>query len=161
MDFSGFNAEEQQEWKGSFDVLPDDDYVAVIDSTEEKPVKGKPGSSYLEVRFQVTDGPHANACLWTRLNLKNDSEKASNIARAELAAICKAVGVLKPQRSEDLHDIPLTVRVRTSEREDKPGQFRNEIRGYMPYSRNGGSSAQPPSGGPAAPWEKNKKPTPF
>jgi hypothetical protein len=51
------------------------------------------------------------------------------IARAELSAICRAVGVLAPNESIELHDLPLVVHVKCKKREDT-GEIANEIKGY-------------------------------
>ena len=40
------------------------------------------------------------------------------IARAELSAICRAVGVLAPNDSTELHNLPLVIHVRCKKRQD-------------------------------------------
>jgi len=165
MELAGFDATQKGEWKPEMDLLPDDDYVAVIDQSEEKRTKSGMGS-YLELRFEVIEGPFSSRKLWTRLNLKNPSDKAVEIAEAELGAICKAVGVETPNVSEDLHDRPLMIKVRSEERQDKPGVFSNVIRGYAPKVSAAGPSAPQKAPG-SAPWEKKpegwkqKEKTPF
>ncbi len=127
MDLAGFDATMQEEWRPSGGLLPDGDYVAVIDQSEEKTTKRGDGS-YLELRFEIIEGSFNARKLWTRLNLKNPSEKAVQIAKAELGAICKAVGVLQPEHAYDLHDKPLVLRVRSED--DGQGKLRNVIKGY-------------------------------
>ena len=164
MDLAGFDATQKGEWTPELETLPDDDYVAVIDSSEEKRTKAGTGS-YLELRFEVIEGPFNGRKLWSRLNLKNPSDKAVEIAEAELAAICKAVGIETPNVSEDLHDKPLMIKVRSEERADKPGTFSNVIRGYAPKVSVAAAGLQKEKG--AAPWEKKpggwaqKEKTPF
>ena len=51
--------------------------------------------------------------MFEQLNLKNNNPQTVEIAQKQLSAICHAVGVLKPQKSEELHGKPLKVRVGT------------------------------------------------
>jgi hypothetical protein len=51
------------------------------------------------------------------------------IAKSELSAICRAVGVMTPNDSVELHNLPLIIDVRCKKREDT-GDIVNEIRGY-------------------------------
>ena len=51
------------------------------------------------------------------------------IARAELSAICRAVGVLAPKDSVELHNLPLVIHVRCKKRTDT-SEITNEIKGY-------------------------------
>ncbi len=53
------------------------------------------------------------------------------IAHAELSAICHAVGVMDPEESDDLHNLPMVIRVVCEPREDT-GELTNEIKGYYP-----------------------------
>jgi hypothetical protein len=48
------------------------------------------------------------------------------IARAELSAICRAVGVMAPKDSVELHNLPVTVHVRCKKRQDT-GEIGNEV----------------------------------
>ena len=112
-----------------FEPLPQGKYLVVIIDSEMKPTKSGSGH-YLELTFQVVNGPYANRLLWSRLNLDNPSMQAVEIARGELSAICRAVGVMTPRDSVELHDLPLVVTV-VQKRRDDNGEIVNEIRGYM------------------------------
>jgi hypothetical protein len=61
--------------------------------------------------------------------LNHPTLKTVEIARANLSAICHAVGILKPRDSNELHHIPLTVTVKMR-RDDNTGNIYNEIKGY-------------------------------
>jgi hypothetical protein len=76
-----------------------------------KPNKDGTGS-YLQLTFEILDGPHKGRLLWARLNLDNPNATAVAIAKAELSAICRAVGVLAPKDSVELHDLPLVIHVK-------------------------------------------------
>ncbi len=126
-DLSGFNAAEIEPAVG-FEPVPAGKYAAVITDSEFKPNKAGTGE-YLQLSFQITAGEYQNRLLWARLNLKNPSSVAVQIAKGELAAICHAVDVLQPNDSADLHNLPLTVHVRCKKRDDT-GEITNEIKGY-------------------------------
>ncbi|MGQ9636057.1 MAG: DUF669 domain-containing protein, partial [Bryobacteraceae bacterium] len=90
----------------TFDPIPAGKYLAMITASEMKPNKAGTGS-YLELVFTIVEGEYKGRQLWGRLNLDNPNELAVKIARAELSAICRAVGVLTPRDSVELHNLPL------------------------------------------------------
>ncbi|MBI1900548.1 MAG: DUF669 domain-containing protein [Planctomycetia bacterium] len=126
-DLQGFDAN-QVEPAGDFEPIPAGKYLAVITESEMKDNNAGNGS-YLQLTFQVQDGPYKNRLLWTRLNLDHPNAIAVEIARAELSAICRAVGVLAPKDSVELHNLPLVIRVRLKKRKDT-GELTNEVKGY-------------------------------
>jgi hypothetical protein len=126
---NGFDAN-QVEPTGDFDPVPAGKYLAVISDSEMKPTKSGSGS-YLQLTFEILDGPHKGRLLWARLNLDNPNATAVAIARAELSAICRAVGVLAPKDSVELHNLPLVIHVRCKKRDDT-GEVTNEVKGYSP-----------------------------
>jgi hypothetical protein len=79
--------------------------------------------------FQILEGEYKGRFLWARLNLDNPNQTAVQIAKAELSAVCRAVGVLTPQDSVELHNLPLVINVRCRKRPDT-GDLTNEIKGY-------------------------------
>ena len=111
-----------------FEAIPAGDYLAAITGSEMKPTKAGTGA-YLELTFQILEGEYQGRLVWSRLNLDNPNAQAVQIARAELSAICRAVGVMTPQDSSELHDLPLVIKVRCRKREDN-GELTNEIKGY-------------------------------
>jgi len=111
-----------------FEAIPAGKYLAVITQSEMKPTKSQNGS-YLELVFEVIEGECKGRLLWSRLNLENPNPLAVKIARSELSAICRAVGVMTPRDSIELHNLPLVVSVKCKKREDT-GEIANEIKGY-------------------------------
>ena len=146
---TGFNAQEVEP-VGDFEAIPAGKYLAVINGSEMKPTKAGTGQ-YLELTFQIIDGPYKNRLLWSRLNLVNPNEVAMKIAQGELSAICRAVNVLQPKDSLDLHDLPLTIVVKCKKREDN-GEVVNEIRGYSKKETASGAPQQ--SAGNPPPWPR-------
>ncbi|GIX04604.1 MAG: hypothetical protein KatS3mg114_0473 [Planctomycetaceae bacterium] len=152
-DLRGFDAN-NVEPAGDFEPIPAGKYLAVITESEMKPTKAGTGS-YLQLTFQVIDGEYRNRLLWARLNLDNPNDTARKIAQGELSAICRAVGVLSPNDSVELHNLPLVIHVRCKKRTDT-GEIVNEVKGYAKKE----APAAPAAGnGPPAkttpPWKKS------
>lgn len=134
---------------GIFEVLPKGDYLAVITDSEMKPTKAGDGE-YLQLSFQVLEGDYRGQILWDRLNIKNKNETATKIANSCLTSICLAVGVPAPKKSEELHNKPLIIKVSVEERNDRPGEHRNVIKGYLPT----GSKSEEVANVSKPPWQK-------
>jgi hypothetical protein len=105
-----FDATQVAPDQGIGDPLPSGWYNVQIDESEMKPTQDGTGS-YLKLRFSVMDGQYANRKLWEQLNLRNNNAQTVEIAQKQLSAICHAVGVLKPAKSEELHAKPFKVKV--------------------------------------------------
>ena len=150
-----FNANEVEP-KLAFDPIPAGKYLALIINSEMKPTKTANGK-FLELTFQIIDGPFKNRQVWSRLNLQNPSQQAVQIAQSELSAICRAVGVMTPNDSVELHNLPLVITVRCKKRSDTD-ELTNEIKGYA--KREVGvtvaAAASPTSNAQApAPWKRS------
>jgi hypothetical protein len=133
-----------------FEPLPADKYLAVITNSEMKETKNGNGH-FLELAFQVVDGQYKNRMLWSRLNLDNPNRQAVQIAQGELSAICRAVGVMQPKDSIELHNLPLLVTVKCKKRDDT-GDVVNEIRGYAKKEAAKGAPQQEATNTP--PWAR-------
>lgn len=149
-DLNGFDANEVEPNAG-FDPIPAGKYAAVITESENLPTKAGTGE-YLKLTFQIIEGEHQGRQLWDRLNLKNPNPTAVQIARGDLSSICRAVGVLLPQDSVDLHNLPLLIHVRCKKRKDTE-EIVNEIKGYSkkdsaPQATGAASNSTPP-------WKRN------
>jgi hypothetical protein len=104
-----FNAGDVAPSSGS-GAIPKGDYTVVVEQSEVKE-NSKGTGYYLALTYQVVDGEHKGWKLWQYINHINASEKAQQIGRAELSALCRACGVMNLQDSSQLHDIPIRVRV--------------------------------------------------
>ena len=109
------------------EAIPSDKYNVAVTKSELKPTKNGNGS-YLELEFTVLEGEYRGRKVWDRLCLNHPTPKTVEIARANLSAICHAVGVMKPRDSNELHQIPLTINVKL--KKDDSGMIFNEVRGY-------------------------------
>lgn len=150
-DLSGFDAE-KVEPKTDFEVLPEADYIAVAINSGFEDTKNKDGK-FLKFEFEIMDGEYRGRRLFDRLNLENKNEKAVQIAQATLSSFCRAVGVLRPRDSAELHNKPVRLKVGVEERKDKPGSYSNRIKNYEPV---GGASVQKPAAvaGSEPPWKR-------
>ena len=147
---NGFDAN-QVDPAVAYAPVPAGDYVAVMTESEMKPTKSGTGE-YLQCTFQIIEGQHQGRNVWARLNLKNPNAEATRIARAELSAICHAVGVMTPKDSLELHNLPLVVKVSVKKREDN-GALTNEIKGYEKRSAGAPAPAGAATSG-QAPWQR-------
>jgi len=141
----------------TFEPVPAGKYLAVIAESEMRATKAGNGH-YLELTFEVCDGPHKGRKLWARLNLDNPNPQAVQIARGELSAICRATGVMTPRDSCELHNIPLAVKVVCKKRDD--GEIANEIKGYERREAAFSGVATMPGAPPSAPAPQAAKATP-
>lgn len=124
---TGFDAN-QVDPSADFEAIPAGKYLAMITESEIKPTKSGTGS-YLQLTFEILEGPYKGRFLWSRLNLDNQNSTTVQIARAELSSICRAVGVMTPSDSVELHNLPMLITVKCKKRDDT-GEVSNEIRGY-------------------------------
>jgi hypothetical protein len=148
---NNFNANEVE--PASFEPLPAGRYLAVITESEMKATKSGAGQ-FLNLTFQVLDGEFKGRKIWARLNLKNPNPQAEQIARGQLSALCRAVGVMTPRDSLELHNLPLLVTVKVKKLEDT-GDLQNEVSGF---SKKDATATTPAAPAPAAtstpPWKR-------
>lgn len=138
-----------------FDPIPAGKYPAVIVESNMKPTKNGNGQ-YLELTFEIIDGDFKGRKVWARLNLENQNSTAVQIARSELSAICRAVGVMQPQDSIELHNLPLIITVRCK-KNPETDEITNEIKGYAGRTvANASAAGAAPAAGAvgAPPWKR-------
>ncbi len=107
------------------DPLPAGKYLAAIVASQMKPTKNGAGQ-YLELEYQVLEGEHKGRKAWSRHNLHHTNQQTVQIARGELSAICRAIAVMTPKDSAELHNLPLTITVKVKPRDDN-GEPTNEV----------------------------------
>jgi len=148
-DLQGFNANNVDPSK-EFEPVPAGKYLAMISESEFKPTKSGAGG-YLQLTFQILDGEFKGRFVWARLNLDNPSAKTVAFARAELSAICRAVGIMTPKDSVELHNLPLVITVKCKKRKDTD-ELTNEIKGYAKREAAVGQPQQATNSTP--PWRR-------
>lgn len=128
------------------DVLPKGRYLCVAIASELKMTKNGSGE-YLQITFEVIDGPAKGRKLFERLNIRNANKTAEDIAQRALSALCHAVGVINLDDSEQLHNIPVQLDV---DIEPAKGEYSasNRIKGYLAAN---GQATTPARTAPSAP----------
>ena len=111
-----FNAAEVAPNMGVMDPIPEGWYNVMIDNSEISPTKNGDGA-VLKLRFKVVDGNFINRSVYGRLNIRNANVIAQRIALGQLSAIAHAVGIMQVSDSQQLHGLPLKIRVNVVEQE--------------------------------------------
>lgn len=151
MNLSGFDAN-QVEPNAAYEPIPAGWYKAAFTSSEEKPTKAQTGS-YLQLTAEIIEGEQQGRKIIERLNLNNPNPIAVEIAQRDLSAICRAIGVMTPRDSTDLHDKPFMVKLKVKPGEGNYGPS-NEIDGYEAVASGGGSTAAPAASSSTPPWKR-------
>ena len=158
-DLSGFNFNaEEIEPRTAYEPLPAGWYVAMITDSEMR--ETRTGGQVLQLRLDIVEGEFENRVIYDRLNLIHDNPQAVEIAQRTLSSICRAVGVMQPQDSEDLHDVPM--RIKVAIRPASNGyEASNNVKAYEPVksAAPGVAQSKPQQAAPRAaarpkkPWE--------
>ena len=148
---NGFNANEVEP-STAFEPVPAGKYIAAITASEMKPTK-KADGSYLELEFTILEGDCQGRKVWDRLCITHPNQQTVKIARGNLSAICRAVGVMQPKDSVELHNLPLEITVKLKKRTDND-ELANEIKGYEPKNSAEETPQQAPAGDSTPPWKR-------
>lgn len=110
----GFNAEAPE--NNQSNIVPEGEYDAVITESQKVECKAPKVGAYLKLKFQICSGEFQNRVLYQNLNIwlpenTDNNKTAVQISKGHLSAICRAVGVLNPKDSAELHNKPLRVKV--------------------------------------------------
>ena len=109
-ELNNFDATRIEPASGVFTPIPMDDYlVQIVESSMADTKKGD--GRFLKLTFEVADGEFKGRRIFEQLNLVNQNTQTVEIAQRTLSAICRAVGVLHPKDSAELHNIPFVVSV--------------------------------------------------
>jgi len=147
---NGFNANDVDPNVG-FEPIPAGKYLVLIVDSKTKQTKNGAGE-YLQLEFEIVDGPYKGRKVWERLTLRHPNETTVKIAKGNLSAICRAVGVMKPNDSVELHNIPLSIVVGLKKREDN-GEMTNVVKAFE--KRESAASQRPSAvAGSAPPWKR-------
>ena len=145
---NGFDANQVE--PTSFDPLPAGKYLACITESEMRPTK-KGAGQFLNLTFEIIEGEYKGRKVWARLNLKNPNPQAEQIARGQLSAICRAVGVMTPRDSVELHNLPLQIKVKLKKRNDSE-EMQNEVVGFE--KKPDAVSPAAKANNPVPPWKR-------
>jgi hypothetical protein len=160
----GFDAATVEPAKSrDFSALPAGPYDVEITNADVKDTKAGDGQ-YLEVEHTViSPEQYAGRKVWARLNLVNLNQKAQEIGREQLSALCHAVGIPVLKDSDHLFGKILRIRVKIDRKD--PDNPRNEVTGWETHgggtapvntTRPAANTSAPAPAAPAkkAPWAK-------
>lgn len=78
--------------KKEYPLLPDGDYVVVMDRVSENPTK-KGDGSYVKASFKIGEGEFKGRLLFNNFLINHPNPKASQIGKEQLDKCLKALGV--------------------------------------------------------------------
>jgi hypothetical protein len=136
-------------------VLPEGEYVVSIANTALVPNR-KGNGQHLWIEFVVQQpAQHFGRAVSVRLNLFHDNPMAVEMARSELAAICRAAGKIRIQDTQELHGKMLRIIVR-HEATPQGRKFARPV-DYLEYIGPGASATQSsvPKNNPENAWRRN------
>jgi len=158
LQFNAAAVEPQQ----TFEPVPAGTYHAAV--TESEIVMTKSGSGQmLKLTWQITEGALSGRKVFDRINIVNQNPKAEEIGQRQLSGLCHAAGVLQLSDTQQLHGVPVAIKI--SIRKDETGQYsdQNEVKGYNAIAGGNRPAMAAPTAmatasaaKPAAPWMANK-----
>lgn len=119
------NLDVEGEAQAPREVLLPGIYDVIISASDMKDNKSGSGQ-HINVTFEVIDGDCTGRLVFGNWNIRNANPMAEKIGRSELAACCKALGIMNPEDTTELHDQPLKIKVAI----DKKDPTRNEVKAY-------------------------------
>ncbi len=137
----------------AFEPLPAGWYKVVIVSSEDRVTRDMQGS-FLKLELEVIEGDHAGRKVFENLNLNNSNETAVEMAQRSLSGICRAVGVMTPKRSEDLHDKPMMVKLKVQPPKDGYGASNSAVEFAAPEAGQSAPPARDADTTSKPPWKR-------
>lgn len=140
-------------------------YAMQIVNSEIRPTAAKDGN-YLWLEYEMMEAVHPNykgRKAWENLNIDNPNTQTVQIANSQLSAICRSVGVMLVQDSNQLHGKPLSVKLGIEPATEKY-KAKNVVNAYASINEHFGTNpaatapAQTVGSAPGAaskpPWQK-------
>ena len=153
--------------------LPDGWFPVTITASEVKPTTNGSGIRFNFTCTVAADHPHyKNRKVFDGLNVQNANPVSQQIAQEQLSALCHAVGVIQLQDTNQLHNLPFLIKVKTVPKRTDPVtgktyEPKNEITGYDkigaqqvnldPPANGGGAPTMAGAGGMPA-WTRQAPP---
>lgn len=130
-------------------LIPKGDYQArVVESAVVATASGS--GEMLKLTFEVTAGDFRRRRVVERLNIVNPHATAQRIAQQMLGRLCAAAGLAGIADSDELHGIPVTIRVDIRPGSDGYGDS-NVIKDYRPAAASQAPARQTASH--RRPWD--------
>lgn len=136
----GFDAAAPENQKTS-SVVPAGEYPAIMIESEKVATKANDGH-YLKTQWQIVKGEFQNRRIFCNFNLwlNPSKEVAIQIGKGQFSECCRAVSVLNPKDSSELHNKVCMVKLKIV-KDDQYGD-KNEITKFTPVGKQ---SEQPPT----------------
>lgn len=148
--FGSFNAGEV-EYKSQYDLLPSGQYTAVIAKGEKKTSQSQ--NEYLSFEWEIIEGEYTGRKLFANYNVYHHDPKVRQIAQNDMAGICQAINVLRPQGVEELCNKPMIIEV--GSRTDKTTkETKNIIKKYIPAGGTLGNAKPVTAQTNKRPWDR-------
>jgi hypothetical protein len=106
-----FDARQVAPDEGRGDPVPAGWYNAAITASEIKPTS-KGDGVFLAATFQIVDGQFQGRKIFFNFNIRNNNPQTVEIAYKQLSAVCHAIGRLTVGESEEMHNVPMKIRVK-------------------------------------------------
>ena len=116
----------------SFAPIPAGEYTAQVVSAEVKSTKSGDGQ-YIKLRWDITGPTHQGRVVFQNLNVKNQSQKAEELGRAELRSLMLAAGLQSIQDTDQLIGAIATIKVKIRPAENGY-EASNDVAKIMPPS---------------------------
>lgn len=142
---------------GSYDPIPEGEYILKAVDAEEKSTKAGTGS-YISVKFEVARGEFSGRLLWQNFNINNPSEKAQRIGRQQLVAWATACGKPEADDTDKLLEKPFRADV-TIEKGTGGYADSNRIKAFLfessdaPAPKTAPAKAAAPAAKSGNPWD--------
>jgi hypothetical protein len=130
-----FNARDVEPDQGRKGAIPAGWYKTMVTKTELKPT-GSGEGMMIAVSFQVAEGTYKGAMFFNNFNVQNPNEKAVEIGRKQLSALCHAVNVLEMSDTDQLKNIPFFTRLKLT-----PAVMDDQNPGVVKYEEKNEPSA--------------------
>lgn len=146
---------------GDFTPLPAGWYSATINKASLEPTKDGTGQK-ISMRYDITGPTHQGRVVFGNLNIRNKSEKAEEIGRAQLGDIMRAIGLKQVTDTDQLIGGSLQIKLEIKEASEQYAA-RNEVKAVKAAGDDAmrasavptfAKPAEAKSVGAAPPWAK-------
>lgn len=119
--------------QNEYEPIPAGTYNAMIMESEIK--DSSTGGQYVQLRIEITGPTQAGRSVFERLNIRNQNEKAVQIALQTLGSICKAVGLNSVSDTNELHNRPFKVTLDVEQGKPYEDKITGEMKQGNPQNR--------------------------
>lgn len=159
-----FDTNTVEKRENNYELLPAGWYTAqVIESEIVKLASGN--GQALKLTLEVLQDGYRGRKVWARLNVQHSNSVAETIAQQQLRELCDSIGVVRMQDTTELHNKPVSVKLKV--RIDDSGKYepQNEVTGFkvagssvavgaFPATQRPSAAAPAAAGAASPPWAK-------